>query len=105
MRRARAARSWGVSRWASRRSVFSANVRGVGRNTGSGKAATPVGTVSVREAAEAISRGVVDGTPKDWLALHSFRIADDLSQDSHLPGMPLGTRGGIGRLIIEYAHD
>lgn len=36
----------------------------------------PVGTVSVREVAEAISRGVVDGTPKDWIALHSFRIAD-----------------------------
>jgi TRAP-type C4-dicarboxylate transport system substrate-binding protein len=38
--------------------------------------ATPVGTVTVRDAAEAISRGVIDGTPKDWIALHSFRIAD-----------------------------
>jgi TRAP-type C4-dicarboxylate transport system substrate-binding protein len=38
--------------------------------------ATPLGTVTVRDAAEAISRGVIDGTPKDWIALHSFRIAD-----------------------------
>ena len=36
----------------------------------------PVGTVSVRDTAEAISRGVVDGTPKDWIALNSFRIAE-----------------------------
>ncbi len=48
---------------------------------------TPVGTVSVREAAEAISRGVVDGTPKDWLALHSFRIAD---ATAHHVNIPLG---------------
>lgn len=47
--------------------------------------ATPVGTVSVREAAEAISRGVVDGTPKDWLALHSFRIADATSHHVNIP--------------------
>jgi TRAP-type C4-dicarboxylate transport system substrate-binding protein len=47
--------------------------------------ATPVGTVSVREAAEAISRGVVDGTPKDWLALHSFRIADAAPNHVNIP--------------------
>lgn len=47
--------------------------------------ATPVGTVSVREAAEAISRGVVDGTPKDWLALHSFRIADAAMNHVDIP--------------------
>lgn len=47
--------------------------------------ATPVGTVSVREAAEAISRGVVDGTPKDWLALHSFRIADAATHHVNIP--------------------
>ncbi|RFP78783.1 hypothetical protein DY262_11900 [Hydrogenophaga borbori] len=47
--------------------------------------ATPVGTVSVREAAEAISRGVVDGTPKDWLALHSFRIADATAHHVNIP--------------------
>ncbi|MCV0438753.1 MAG: TRAP transporter substrate-binding protein [Hydrogenophaga sp.] len=47
--------------------------------------ATPVGTVSVREAAEAISRGVVDGTPKDWLALHSFRIADAAANHVNIP--------------------
>lgn len=47
--------------------------------------ATPVGTVSVREAAEAISRGVVDGTPKDWLALHSFRIVDAASHHVNIP--------------------
>lgn len=38
--------------------------------------ATPVGSVTVREAAEAISRGVVDGSPKDWLAMQSFRIGE-----------------------------
>lgn len=47
----------------------------------------PVGTVSVREVAEAISRGVVDGTPKDWIALHSFRIADAAP---HHVDIPLG---------------
>ena len=37
---------------------------------------TPVGAITVRDTAEAISRGVVDGSPKDWIALHTFRIAD-----------------------------
>ena len=45
----------------------------------------PVGTVSVREVAEAISRGVVDGTPKDWIALHSFRIADAAKNHVDIP--------------------
>jgi TRAP-type C4-dicarboxylate transport system substrate-binding protein len=36
----------------------------------------PVGTVTVRDTAEAMSRGVVDGTPKDWLALVNFRIGE-----------------------------
>jgi TRAP-type C4-dicarboxylate transport system substrate-binding protein len=36
----------------------------------------PVGTVTVRDTAEAMSRGVVDGTPKDWLALINFRIGE-----------------------------
>jgi TRAP-type C4-dicarboxylate transport system substrate-binding protein len=52
-----------------------------------GLGATPVGTVSVRDVAEAISRGVVDGTPKDWIALHSFRIADAAK---HHVDIPLG---------------
>ncbi len=47
--------------------------------------ATPVGTVSVRDVAEAISRGVVDGTPKDWIALHSFRIADAAKNHVDIP--------------------
>ena len=47
----------------------------------------PVGTVSVREVAEALSRGVVDGTPKDWIALHSFRIANAAK---HHVDIPLG---------------
>lgn len=38
--------------------------------------AVPIGTVTVRDTAEAMSRGVVDGTPKDWLALLNFRIAE-----------------------------
>ena len=47
----------------------------------------PVGTVSVRETAEAISRGVVDGSPKDWIAMYSFRIADAAK---HHVDIPLG---------------
>jgi TRAP-type C4-dicarboxylate transport system substrate-binding protein len=47
--------------------------------------ATPVGTVTVRDAAEAISRGVIDGTPKDWLAMHSFRISDAAPHHVNLP--------------------
>ncbi len=47
--------------------------------------ATPVGTVTVRDAAEAISRGVIDGTPKDWIALHSFRIAEAATNHVNIP--------------------
>lgn len=47
----------------------------------------PVGTVSVRDTAEAMSRGVVDGTPKDWLALVNFRIAEVAH---HHVDIPLG---------------
>lgn len=47
--------------------------------------ATPVGTISVREAAEAISRGVVDGSPKDWLALYTFRISDATAHHVNIP--------------------
>lgn len=49
--------------------------------------ATPVGTVTVRDAAEAISRGVVDGSPKDWLALYTFRISD---ATNHHVTVPMG---------------
>ena len=47
----------------------------------------PVGTVTVRDTAEAMSRGVVDGTPKDWLALVNFRIAEVAH---HHVDIPLG---------------
>jgi mono/diheme cytochrome c family protein len=33
-----------------------------------------------------------------------FRVADDLSQDVHLPGMPLGTRGGT-RISYVFPQD
>ena len=52
-----------------------------------GLGGVPVGTVSVRETAEAVSRGVVDGSPKDWIALYSFRIADAAK---HHVDIPLG---------------
>jgi len=50
--------------------------------------AVPIGTISVRDVAEAISRGVVDGTPKDWIALNSFRIAESAF---HHVDIPLGS--------------
>lgn len=48
----------------------------------------PVGNVSTREVAEAISRGVVDGTLKDWLAVYSFRL-DAVTR--HHVDLPLGS--------------
>lgn len=50
-------------------------------------------------AAQKVSRLAV-GTPLPVPAIDYFRIADDLSQDVHLPGLPLGTRGGT---LIRYA--
>jgi hypothetical protein len=44
-------------------------------------------------AAQKISRLAV-GTPPPFPAIDYFRVADDLSQDTHLPGLSLGTRGG-----------
>ncbi|HET9218027.1 MAG TPA: DUF1592 domain-containing protein [Terriglobia bacterium] len=49
-------------------------------------------------AAQRISRLAV-GTPQPFANVDYFRIADDLSQESHLPGLPLGTRGGT---LISY---
>src|SRR4030095_10918492 len=34
------------------------------------------------------------GTPLPAPNIDYFRVTDDLSQDAHLPGLPLGTRGG-----------
>ncbi len=45
-------------------------------------------------AATRISRLVV-GSPEIPLVAESHRAAPDLSQDVHLPGLPLGTRGGL----------
>jgi mono/diheme cytochrome c family protein len=49
-------------------------------------------------AAQKVSRLAV-GTPARAPSIDYFRIADDLSQDVHLPGLPLGTRGGT---LISY---
>ena len=44
-------------------------------------------------AAQKISRLAV-GLPTTLPSMDYFRIADDLGQDDHLPGLPFGTRGG-----------
>ena len=44
-------------------------------------------------AAQKISRAAI-GTPSPAPAIDFYRVADDLNQDGHLPGMPFGTRGG-----------
>ena len=44
-------------------------------------------------AAQRVSRLAV-GTPVPAPSIEYIRITDDLPQDVHLPGMPLGTRGG-----------
>jgi mono/diheme cytochrome c family protein len=49
-------------------------------------------------AAQKVSRLAV-GTPARTPSIDYFRVADDLSQDVHLPGLPLGTRGGT---LISY---
>ena len=49
-------------------------------------------------AAQRVSRLAL-GTPQPVANVDYFRITDDLSQDSHLPGLPLGTRGGT---LIDY---
>ena len=49
-------------------------------------------------AAQRVSRLAI-GTPQPVANVDYFRIADDLSQESHLPGLPLGTRGGT---LIQY---
>src|SRR5688572_21038766 len=45
-------------------------------------------------AAQKISRTAV-GTPPPSPTVDYYRLADDLQQDDHLEGLPLGTRGGI----------
>jgi hypothetical protein len=42
---------------------------------------------------------VAVGTPLPAPNIDYFRVTDDLSQDEHLPGLPLGTRGGT---LIRY---
>jgi hypothetical protein len=49
-------------------------------------------------AAQKVSRLAV-GTPLPLPNIDFYRVADDLSQDEHLPGLPLGTRGGT---LIRY---
>ena len=45
-------------------------------------------------AAQKVSRLAV-GAPLPRPNIDYFRVADDLPQDSHLPGLPFGTRGGM----------
>jgi mono/diheme cytochrome c family protein len=49
-------------------------------------------------AAQKVSRLAV-GTPLPAPGIDYFRVADDLSQDEQLPGLPFGTRGGT---LIRY---
>ena len=49
-------------------------------------------------AADKISRLAV-GTASPFVAIDSYRIPDDRSQERRLPGLPFGTRGGI---VIDY---
>src|SRR5438034_5431256 len=44
------------------------------------------------------------GTPTPLPNVDYFRIADDLPQDDHLPGMPFGTRGGT-RIHYTFPMD
>jgi mono/diheme cytochrome c family protein len=54
-------------------------------------------------AAQRVSRLAV-GSAGPEPAIDYFRIADDLSQDRHVDGMPLGTRGGT-RVSYVFAMD
>ena len=54
-------------------------------------------------AAQKVSRLAV-GTPPRTPSIDYFRVADDLSQDVQLPGLPLGTRGGT-RISYAFPMD
>jgi mono/diheme cytochrome c family protein len=54
-------------------------------------------------AAQKVSRLAI-GTPTPLPNVDYFRIADDLRQDDHLPGMPFGTRGGT-RIPYTFPRD
>jgi hypothetical protein len=54
-------------------------------------------------AAQKVSRLAV-GTPPAVPSIDYFRVPDDLSQDSHLPGLPIGTRGGT-RIPYAFPMD
>ena len=54
-------------------------------------------------AAQKVARLAV-GTPAPLPNVDYFRIADDLPQDDHLPGMPFGTRGGT-RIHYTFPMD
>jgi hypothetical protein len=43
--------------------------------------------------------GLAVGNPKTTPAIETFRVRSDLSQDDHVEGLPIGTRGGI---LIRY---
>jgi hypothetical protein len=49
-------------------------------------------------AADKVSRLAV-GTPTEFVSIDWFRVPDDRSQESRLPGLPFGTRGGTS---IDY---
>jgi mono/diheme cytochrome c family protein len=54
-------------------------------------------------ASQKVSRLAV-GTPARTPSIDYYRIADDLSQDANLPGLPLGTRGGT-RISYVFPMD
>jgi hypothetical protein len=54
-------------------------------------------------AADKISRLAV-GTASPFVAIDSFRVPDDRSQEHRLPGMPFGTRGGL-RIDYTFPQD
>jgi hypothetical protein len=54
-------------------------------------------------AADKISRVAV-GAASPFVAIDSFRVPDDRSQERRLPGMPFGTRGGL-RIDYTFPQD
>jgi mono/diheme cytochrome c family protein len=63
-------------------------------NIGDVLGASPVLTERYLAAAWKISALAV-GNPKTTPAIETFRVRSDLSQDDHVEGLPIGTRGGI----------
>ena len=50
------------------------------------------------------SAALAVGTPPPCPDVDYFRVADDLQQDDHIEGLPLGTRGGT-RISYAFPMD